>query len=264
MRGQIDTFWLPKAGATEAEYEDASANSVSDQLSVDLTPEVDDVRIAVTDGATESLLSGKWARALSQRVATEQVSQRHWPEAIQLAVEDWPAQLDAYRTERARRNKPIAWYEEPGLTRGAEATLVALRLRNSRQDGKAYWWSMAVGDATLFHIRGDSCLRAFPMKRSASFSTAPDLIRSLDHESSFKKRLRRARGSWEPEDLFLLCTDALAAWFLECRERMERPWEVWRDFGSNDCLTFDEWVNQERNNGRLKNDDVTLVRVHCF
>ncbi|AWT52255.1 protein phosphatase 2C domain-containing protein [Mycolicibacterium smegmatis] len=264
MRGQIDTFWLPKAGATDAEYEDASANSVSDQGSVDLTPEVDDVRIAVADGATESLLSGNWARALSQRVVTEQVSHRRWADSIKLAIEDWPAQLDAYRAERDSRNKPIAWYEEPGLARGAEATLIALRLRNAREDGNAYWWSMAVGDATLFQIRGDSCLRTFPMKRSESFNTAPDLIRSLDHESTFKIRLRKTSGAWQPEDLFFLCTDALAAWFLERREHREKPWEVWRDFGSDDCITFERWVDEERGNGRLKNDDVTLVRMHCF
>ena len=264
MRGQIDTFWLPKAGATEAEYEDASANSISDQLTVELVPEVDDVRVAVADGATESLLSGKWARALSRRVATEQVRHRQWPDAINGAIHEWPAHLDAYREERLRRNKPIAWYEEPGIERGAEATLIALRLRNPRHDGQGYWWSMAVGDAALFHVRGDDCKRAFPIRRSSAFDTSPNLIRSLDHEGTYKKRLRKTSGGWQPEDLFFLCTDALAAWFLERREQSEKPWEIWRDFGSSDCQPFAEWVEDERATGRLKNDDVTLVRVHCF
>ena len=264
MRAQIDTFWLPKAGATDAEYEDASANSVSDQLTVDLVPEVDDVRVAVADGATESLLSGSWAKALSHRVATEQIPHRRWSDAIKLAIQDWPAHLDAYREERLRRKKPIAWYEEPGLERGAEATLVALRLRNPRAGGPGYWWSMAVGDATLFHVRGEACERAFPMQRSSAFGTSPGLIRSLDHEGAFKRRLRKTGGDWQPEDLFFLCTDALAAWFLERGEQSERPWQIWRDFGSSDCQTFADWVMDERSSGRLKNDDVTLVRVHCF
>lgn len=264
MRGQIDTFWLPKAGASVEEYEDASANSVSDLPTVELTPEFDDVRVAVADGATESLLSGNWARALTLRVATEQIRHRRWSDAIKWAIEDWPAHLEEYRRERLSRNKPIAWYEEPGLDRGAEATLVALRLRNPPNGGPGYWWSMAVGDATLFHIRGEVCERAFPMKYSSAFDTSPHLIRSLDHGAVFRQRLRKTRGEWQPEDLFFLCTDALAAWFLERREASEKPWEVWRDFGSVDCQSFAEWVAGERASGRLKNDDVTLVRVHCF
>lgn len=264
MRGQIDTFWLPKAGATDAEYEDASANSVSDQLTVDLALEVDDVRVAVADGATESLLSGDWAKTLSERVVAEQIPHRRWTDAIKLAIQDWPDYLADYREERTRRRKPIAWYEEPGLERGAEATLVALRLRNPRAGERGRWWSMGVGDATLFHVRGEDCQRAFPLHHSSAFNTSPHLIRSLDQEGTFKRRLRKTTGDWEAEDLFFLCTDALAAWFLERKEQSERPWQVWRDFGSRDCQPFESWVADERSSGRLKNDDVTLVRVHCF
>lgn len=265
MHGQIDTFWLPKAGASEAEYEDASANSVSDKMAVDLVEDDDDIRVAVADGATESLLSGSWANALAHRVAAEEVPHRRWQNAIKWAIEDWPAYIAAYREERELRDKPIAWYEEPGLEHGAEATLVALRLRNpchGRHTG--YWWSMAVGDATIFQIRDEACARAFPIRRSVAFDTSPALIRSLDHAGAFKTKLRKTRGDWQSGDLFFLCTDALAAWFLERREYSESPWAIWRDFGSLDCQTFESWVSDERARGRLKNDDVTLVRVHCF
>lgn len=264
MLGQIDTFWLPKAGATEQEYEDASANSVGDQLTVDLDAGSDDVKVAVADGATESLLSGRWAKVLSQHVVSDELPLRKWRDSIKAAIADWPERLDAYREERLLRNKPIAWYEEPGLEHGAEATLLALRLRNAREGRQGQWWSMAVGDATLFQVRDDDCVRAFPMKRSSAFTTSPGLIRSLDHDGAFRHRLRGTRGDWQPEDLFFLCTDALAAWFLERREQLERPWELWRDFGSIECQPFEAWVEAERASGRLKNDDVTLVRVNVF
>lgn len=264
MRGQIDTFWLPKAGAKELEYEDASANSVGEDNPLEVDADVDDVRVAVADGATESLLSGQWANELSRRVATEPLPHRRWRDAIKLAIEDWPKHLHSYRQERSERNKPIAWYEEPGLEHGAEATLIALRLRNPRNERNGRWWSMAVGDAALFHVRGDICARSFPLHHSSAFSTSPSLIRSLDHEGNYKRRLRKTEGEWQPEDIFFLCTDAIAAWFLERCEQDERPWEIWRDFGSVDCQTFDSWVHNERASGRLKNDDVTLVRVQCF
>lgn len=226
--------------------------------------ETDDVRVAVSDGATESLLSGRWAYELSRRVATEPLPHRRWSHAIKLAIEDWPEHLATYRQERLERNKPIAWYEEPGLEHGAEATLLALRLRNPRNGRQGRWWSMAVGDATLFHVRDESCARSFPLKHSAAFSTSPNLIRSLDLRGGYKSRLRKAGGEWQSEDMFLLCTDALAAWFLQRCEAADRPWEVWRDFGSIDCQSFETWVTDERASGRLKNDDVTLVRVQCF
>jgi hypothetical protein len=264
MLGQVDAFWLPKAGAAETEYEDAFANSVGHLGPTELTEDVDNVRVAVADGATESLLSGDWARALSHRVVMEDVPQTRWSEAIKLAIQDWPDYIDKYREDRIRRDKPIAWYEEPGLERGAEATLVALRLCNPHNDVPGRWWSMAVGDATLFHIHEEVCSRAFPIRRSSAFDTSPHLIRSLDHEGEFERRLRKTTGDWESGDMFFLCTDALAAWFLERREHLESPWEVWRDFGSQECQSFEDWVTEERANGRLKNDDVTLVRVQCF
>jgi hypothetical protein len=123
---------------------------------------------------------------------------------------------------------------------------------------------MAVGDATLFQIRDERCKRAFPIKRSGAFGTSPSLIRSLDHEGAFRHWLRKTKGDWQSGDLFVLCTDALAAWFLERLENAEKPWEIWRDFGSDECQTFESWVTSERAFGRLKNDDVTLVRVNCF
>jgi len=264
MLGQIDTFWLPKAGLTAAEYEDAAANNVGDELTVELSEQVDDVKVAVADGATESLLSGRWAQLLSRHVAVDPLRHRHWADAITTAIQEWPDYLSAYRDERVRRSRPIAWYEEPGLERGAEATLTALRLRNARDGRPGYWWSMAVGDASLFHIRGDDVQRAFPMRSAGAFNTTPHLVRSLDHEGAFRQRLRKTQGEWQSEDLFFLCTDALAAWFLEAHNNHEKPWATWRDFGSSDCQPFDDWVDTERSQGRLKNDDVTLVRVHCF
>ncbi|PRC47569.1 hypothetical protein C6A85_84280 [Mycobacterium sp. ITM-2017-0098] len=102
------------------------------------------------------------------------------------------------------------------------------------------------------------------MRHSGAFDTAPSLIRSLDHEGVFKRRLQTTRGDWHSGDFFFLCTDALAAWFLERQEQYEKPWETWGDFGSTDCQSFESWVAEERTRGRLKNDDVTLVRVTCF
>lgn len=263
-RGQIDTFWLPKAGSSDDEYEDAAANSVSDMLTTDFNQDVDEVLIAVADGATESLLSGPWARALAKRVVAEPLRHRRWADAIQLAIQDWPGQLDEYRRERSDRDKPIAWYEEPGLTRGADATLVALRIRKPMSGRPGYWWSVAVGDATLFHVRGDRCLRAFPLRRSTAFDTSPDLIRSLDTAGAYRRHFKKTQGEWLSADMFFLCTDALAAWFLQSCEHGEQPWDIWGDFGTQDCQAFESWVVEERGSGRLKNDDVTLVRVHCF
>jgi hypothetical protein len=53
----VQAFWLPKAGNTTKEYEDAFDYSIAER------------RFAVADGATDSAFAGHWARILG---STEQ------------------------------------------------------------------------------------------------------------------------------------------------------------------------------------------------
>ncbi len=55
-------------------------------------------------------------------------------------------------------------------------------------------------------------------------------------------------------------TDAMACWFLKAYEHENFPWVIIRDLGE-DGMHFKEWITQFRQEGQLRNDDVTLLRI---
>jgi hypothetical protein len=82
--------------------------------------------------------------------------------AIADALASWPAILDGYMRHRANIGRPIAWYEEPGIQRGAFATFIGLEFRDGGgPDHGGAFTVGAVGDACLFQIRGGRLRLAF-------------------------------------------------------------------------------------------------------
>jgi hypothetical protein len=65
-------------------------------------------------------------------------------------------------------------------------------------------------------------------------------------------------GELAAGDRFWLMTDALAAWFLAEHEAGGAPW---RELGARTVDDFAGWVAGRRADGRLKNDDVTLIVI---
>ena len=59
-------------------------------------------------------------------------------------------------------------------------------------------------------------------------------------------------------------TDALACWFLRESEGGNRPWNILRDLDTHDQISFAELIADLRSDQRIKNDDVTLVRIEVI
>ncbi len=212
--------------------------------------------MAVSDGATESMLSGRWAGVLVKQYTAS--SRAHMRTSIRRAQDRWPRVLHEYKVAREQASKPIAWYEEPGLERGAHATLLVAEFRARVGSDPGLWTAETVGDSCLFQITGDTLVGAFPFTESAQFDTSPALVHTgLRNRRLLDKHCRRAAGSYRSGDTFFLCTDALAAWFLSQAERGGEPWTIWRRLA--DAGAFRDWTAAERSAGRLKNDDVTLL-----
>jgi hypothetical protein len=77
--------------------------------------------------------------------------------------------------------------------------------------------------------------------------------------------LKTIDGSGGPDDHFYLMTDALAHWFLSEWERGGEPWTVLQDFDVNsEAPAFRDWLEGLRREGRIRNDDVTLVRIEVM
>jgi hypothetical protein len=99
-----------------------------------------------------------------------------------------------------------------------------------------------------------------PLSHSESFNNAPVLVASDGslHESMMQSIVRDS-GSCESGDVLLLMSDGIASWYLQ---RLEQ-----NDFDpdalicSKDDEELIQFFSDERVAGRIRNDDIALVRI---
>jgi hypothetical protein len=121
------------------------------------------------------------------------------------------------------------------------------------------WRAFAVGDSCIFQVRRDQLIRSFPISRSDDFTNTPWFLASTSEKNLQTAMAQWAEGDCAPGDLFLLMTDALAQWFLASWEHGARPWAELVNLESEDA--FGKFVLSLRRDGRLRNDDTTLLVV---
>lgn len=248
------TYWLQKAGNRPDDYEDAYA----------VSPNGD--RLAIADGATETSFAAEWARKLVQEwvissipsldLAADGLGQ--WMQALQVAWSDgvnWDA---------------LPWYAVDKAAAGAFSTFLGVELirdelaEPANVHGQVHtnelvrWRAVAVGDSCLFHIRNGCMLRAFPIECYEQFGNCPYLLSSIPASNSEMARYTHvADGALSAGDQIVLATDALAAWLLQAHGRGEKPWvslSALKEIGE-----FVSFIDELRDTGQLRNDDVTLV-----
>ena len=275
MKASAIAYWAAKEGSSASEYEDAW------QVSPDACEEIpgDSVSVAVADGATESLLARPWATMVVRAFAANPGAASDsylFAETVAALSERWPNLVNSYITERENAGKPLRWYERPGISKGAFATLLLLQVDigseySSSPDAQTTpelaqvigrWHSVALGDTCLFHVRDGKIEAAVPLDESSKFNTSPTLLASSNIDSNIiANHLQFATGTVAEGDDFFVCTDALAAWFLARAEEGSFPWETLRDLNE---ISFEEWVAEARSTGGLRNDDVTLVHLDIW
>jgi hypothetical protein len=238
----VQTFSLPKQGYQPEEYEDAWAHTAA--------------RLALADGASDAFESRLWAQALVQAFIHQS------PELHRAALLDWLATPIQVWKEGIHWQQ-LPWYAEEKARRGAFATLLGVTFAWPATDGTgeadatAPWAALAVGDVCLFQIRAEEVIVHFPVQRAVDFGTTPPLLSSrLDYNRRSLEALRTCTGESWPGDLFVLATDALAAWFLRQVEAGARPWQCLIGLTAD---TFAALVTSLRHEGVMRNDDVTLV-----
>jgi len=244
-------FWLPKCGNAEEEYEDAFWPK---HLPADREAEVSDFRVAVADGATETSFSALWAKLLVRSYAEGRLSPERFASSLLNLQERW---------RKVVSRKPLPWYTEETVRSGAAAAFVGLHL--NRREAESYggrWEASALGDCCLIQVRGGQVIERFPIKSASEFSNRPFLVSSNPSTSDgWQERLGTISGSWLSDDSFYLMSDALAAWFMRDDESGGAPLEILRDLGTADSPAFPDWIAELRSAHRIRNDDVTLVRV---
>ncbi|MBW7886469.1 MAG: protein phosphatase 2C domain-containing protein [Caldilineaceae bacterium] len=252
MSGQlaIRIFWLPKAGNQEHEYEDACWPVRS------LLTARPAIYCAVADGATETSFSGLWARQLVQRYGAGELAAENLLEALAPEQSRW--------LETVQR-RPLPWYAEEKVRSGAFAALLGVQFEQAAE-AAVRWSALAVGDCNLVQVRENGLLCSFPAAGSDFFTSRPVLISSNSaRNSAVAEHLQTAMGMGVAGDRFYLMTDALAQWFLGETEAGRFPWQsVDQIAATRGRRAFIAWIEQLREQGALRNDDVTLVRVELL
>jgi hypothetical protein len=246
-----------KAGNEFSECEDWSCPPDSDarEFSLEIDPACCKANFAIADGATEGMLSGKWAELVVKAFCRHGTDD--FAAIMSRARTSWQGWRAAYLQRRAKRN-PIKWYEEPGLEKGAFSTLLGISFLCPSYE-VSRWVGMAVGDSCVFQIRDSKLAKSFPITDPESFSNSPFLINSNTPTNSDPALFY---GDYREGDEFYLATDALSCWFLKNASTGAMPWvELAKYKEPESHAAFDAWINGLRNEKLIKNDDVTLAMI---
>jgi len=235
---QLRQLLLPKLDHDASECEDAIAFDIQT------------ARFAVTDGATEAFHAQQWARNLAE----------HWVQKeATLTLEEfrnWVA-TEGRELHDSWNGLTLSWYSEEKARTGSFAAFVGVEF--DLKSSTPSWQAIALGDTCLLHCRGSELLKSFPLSRSESFNSNPILVASNAalHESTMQSVVVDS-GVCEDSDVLLLMSDGAASW---CLQRFEKG-DFDADFltGKDDeelCRFFDG----ERQAGRIRNDDLAIVRI---
>src|SRR5215475_8110098 len=106
MLAITSTFWVQKRGSSPQEYEDAAwigPNGVGNG-----EMQASSLTMAIADGASESMLAGKWARRLVQVFGNNKStrSRSAFLASYRIAVGGWDDEVAEYMKEREERGAP--------------------------------------------------------------------------------------------------------------------------------------------------------------
>jgi hypothetical protein len=227
----------PKEGNSQAQYEDAFAHTLLDG---------DTITIAVADGASSAGFAREWANLLV-RAFIERPFPTSDTEAADIVAalgRDWRESVGG---------RAVSWHAQEKLDSGSAATLLVA----TWDRGKGIWEARSVGDVCLFLVRAGRLRYAFPLTKARKFDDRPALLSTEVGPRTPQPRFVRYVERFEAGDRFLLMTDALAAYFLAEFEAKRKPWADLPETPE----ALGPWLKARREEGRMKNDDVTLVDV---
>ena len=247
MELRVAGWLVPKAGSGEAECEDALWPAPAPAWDSRTGPEFSAV---VADGASEGYLSGLWARLLVETLGRRR--ELDFEGRVGAARLRWQEETLRFAALREQEGRPLQWFEELGLSRGAGAAVLDFTL-----GANGHWEAVSVGDACMFQVAADGP-RAFPCTAPEEFGCTPDLVATRPVPGV--GRPRRARSRWGPGDRFYLATDALAAWMLREFHEGREPWGLLERF-EPEGTDFARWIGLQRAGGGLRDDDVALLVI---
>jgi hypothetical protein len=202
---------------------------------------------ALSDGASVSFDSAAWSRILVRRYAQNPCFDREW---LATAVAEFATLHD---------RESLPWMEQAAFDRGSFASLLGLQHRGGRRVR-----ILAIGDSIAVLCDADRVVATFPYERPEQFDDRPQLLSTNPAENAFLAD--RDPGAdfcveWDLGALSnpgLICaTDALGHWIIVHRDCDPSPIAALRGIGSR--RDFARFVATERQSGRMRRDDTTLL-----
>lgn len=242
-RIETQHFLLQKEDCAPAECEDAiSINARS-------------WRYALADGATEGFDSRSWAQRLVDGWTVAEPAPLT-SEVFRPWVEEQGRRLHASWKDRA-----LPWYAEEKARQGSYAAFVGLGFRAG--GASLHWQAIALGDACMIQRRGGKVVRALPISDSSLFNSSPLLVPSLGAlQEVALPHATVAGGLAERGDVFLLLSDAGAAWYLKLSQEQKA---VAAEFDSllaaSNTGALVELFRRERHAKQINNDDIAILRI---
>jgi hypothetical protein len=242
-RIETQHFLLQKEDCAPAECEDAISINAGAW------------RYALADGATEGFDSRSWAQQLVDGWTVADPAPLT-SELFRPWVEEQGRRLHASWTDRA-----LPWYAEEKARQGSYAAFVGLELRTDRDALR--WQAIALGDSCMIQRRRAEVFRALPISDSSLFNSAPLLVPSLRSlQESTLAHTTVEEGLAERGDVFLLLSDAGAAWYLKLsQERKADAAEFDSLLATSDTGALYELFRRERQAKRIINDDIAILRI---
>jgi hypothetical protein len=243
---RVSVFVAPKSGSSVLECED-SVGLMRRRM-----------RFCVADGATEAFDSRYWARLLTKCWALSPVafmSQQQFGEWLQ-AIGD--------RFDSRWEGKRLPWYSEEKSRAGAFAAFAGLVFES---DGANLRWAAAVlGDSCLFRLTRDGAVNGtIPEMSEVGAYRRPTLLPSKHSlQADAVSRMLFGSGDVAEGDIFLLLTDAMAAWYARTLEEDKSLARRFDAMLANSChAEVEDLIRRERERGALHNDDVAVIRIEC-
>jgi hypothetical protein len=248
-------FALHKQGSTTREWEDGAGLADGDPAAGH------NPRFVVVDGATEAYDALRWVEQLvTSFLGQDDVG------AVTLApgpLRDWFTTMQHQWVAQAPPRFANVIEEYKFHTEGSFATFLGVELTGlDGLDGAAPGWTAAaLGDTVLFHVRASSLLTHFPPISVDEFGLVPDGIATRPAAlAQMMDGLVFGGGPLRPGDLLFVATDAFAHWMLGQVDRDQSTlWAVLAELDHD--ATFTALVTDQRAAGRMRNDDVTLLRI---
>jgi len=246
-------FHRPKAGSKETEWEDCAGHDGGDPAAA--RP----ARFVVVDGATEAYDSLRWVRQL---VASFLGKDRDGgtPALTTQGLDEWFGRMQQRWLDEAPRTFANVFEERKFHEDGSFATFLGCEI-HGLGGPRPSWSAAALGDAVLFHVRGGRVVGLLPQLGPEDFGLNPE---GLFTQPSQRGRMRAAlvfdAAPLTVGDWLFLATDAFAQWLTRCeRDAGSGCWRMLAEI--EHPADFARLVDRERRARRMKNDDVTLLRV---